>query len=48
LRTILISFFRTAKTERNITREIRQAVRRNIEFTGAVVIFELQTAKHLK
>jgi len=41
LRMIINSLFRTANTERSITRNIRQTVRRNTEFTGAVVTFEL-------
>jgi len=44
VRTILNSFYHIALTERNITHKIRHYVRRNTEFTCAVVTFELQPA----
>jgi len=48
LRTIFYSFYHKAKTEWNVTHKIRQYVRRNTEFTGAVESFESQPAQQLK
>jgi hypothetical protein len=46
--TILISFFHIANAEWNITRKTWQAVRRNTQFTDAIVTFKLGHAKQLK